>query len=88
MEFFVFLWILFGIATAVVANNKGHNIYTHFIGGLLLGPFGLIFALVQPKNQEKIDEKKVKTGKFKKCPKCAELIKVEANICRFCNHVF
>ena len=43
---FVIVWILFGIVTAVAASNKGRSGWGWFFIGVLLGPFGLILALV------------------------------------------
>lgn len=83
MEILV-IWILFGIASAVVASNKGRDGCGWFILGVLFGPFGLIFAFVVPKNQSAIESNALKNGTMKKCPYCAELIKDEAIVCRYC----
>ena len=40
----VFLWILTGFTTGVVASDKGHGFGSWTLVGLLLGPFGLIAA--------------------------------------------
>ena len=40
----LFLWILTGIVTGVVASDKGHGFGSWTLAGLLLGPFGLIAA--------------------------------------------
>ncbi|WP_320667390.1 hypothetical protein [Prochlorococcus sp. MIT 1307] len=37
-----FFWILTGIATGVVASDKGHGFGSWLFAGLLLGPLGLI----------------------------------------------
>lgn len=45
----LFLWLMFGVVSAVVAQNKGRNGCGWFAIGVLLGPFGFILALVASK---------------------------------------
>ncbi len=45
MEVFVALWIVAGIATAVIASNKGRNGVQWFVIGFILGVFGPLIAL-------------------------------------------
>ena len=40
----VFLWILTGVTTGIVASDKGHGFGSWTVAGLFLGPLGLIAA--------------------------------------------
>lgn len=44
----LFFGVLFGILSAVIASNKGQEPIPMFFAGLLLGPIGLIIAIILP----------------------------------------
>jgi len=82
---FVIIWFFLGLISAMIATSKGNSGCMWFGLGVLLGPIGIILALVTPKNEDKMESSAIDSGKSKKCPKCGELIKSEAIKCKHCN---
>lgn len=83
MEYLV-LWILCGVAGMIILQNKGRGGCAGFLLGLLLGPIGIVIALVMGRNSDKLENEAMGSGNVRRCPWCAELIRIEAIACKHC----
>jgi hypothetical protein len=78
------VWLICGILGAVICEQKGRSAYLGLFLGWLLGPIGVIICAVLSKEDRVLEERALRSGKMRKCPHCAELVKREAKVCRHC----
>src|SRR6266699_3456512 len=74
MEVAILIWIVCGIAAAVIASNRGANGCLWFGFGILFGPFGLVFSFA--------------AGSDRQCPSCRKNIHEKATRCPHCQADF
>ena len=76
------LWAGLAVLIGYYYKQKGLNSVLGFLLSLFASPLiaFIVGALLSPESRI--------FKKSKKCPRCAEFVKVEAKICRFCNYQF
>lgn len=77
------LAVFLGLIPAAIASNKGHNGFLWWLFGALLFIVALPLALILPRDTRELEARELRGG-ARRCPHCAELIRREAKVCRFC----
>jgi len=79
-------WVALCFVAGAIASIKGRSSVGFFFLSLFLSPLvGIITALIAKPDEKQVEESKIAEGNSKKCPFCAEIIKAEAKVCRYCS---
>ncbi len=76
--------VVLGLIPAAIARRKGRSFFGFWIYGALLFIVALPHALLAKPNVTALEAQQLSGGTRRKCPHCAEVIKLEARVCRFC----
>lgn len=84
MGYLLLIWLMCGVGASLVAVNKGRSAVGWFATGFLLGPVGFIVSLIVSADASGVEARALRSGDLQKCPHCAELVKADATLCRYC----
>lgn len=83
----IVIYIAASALTGIIASNKGRSGVSIFLLSLVFSPLiGLLTALIISANTREMDLKKINSREFRRCPFCAELVRPEAIVCRYCSN--
>ena len=84
MTALITVWVLCGLVAGAIGASRNVGFALHALIGFLFGPIGILTALLfKPTDEDKYRGQGDASG-LTKCPYCAELVKVEAKICKHC----
>jgi len=80
----VIILVLLGLIPAAIAQSKGRSFFAWWLYGATLFIVALPHALMMKTDTQAIEASRLESSDSRKCPFCAEIIKREAVVCRYC----
>jgi hypothetical protein len=81
---YVLLAVCLGTIPGFIAHSKGRSFVAWWLYGAALFIIALPHSLIIDADQQNLERQQLASGTSKKCPFCAEIIRAEARVCRFC----
>lgn len=75
---------LLGLVVGAIAQSKGRSFFGWWLYGALLFIVAIVHVLVLKPDVKGVEARALQGGDQRKCPHCAEVIKAEAKVCRYC----
>lgn len=75
------LWMASGVLCAVIASSRGRSTVGWLLLGALFGIFAIVGVIALP---TVTSDEAPPASTHKKCPFCAEFIRVDAKVCKHC----
>ena len=83
----IFFWIIFAMGVGFYASSKGRSGIGFFLLAIIFSPLiAFIIALLVSSNNQIVQQVVATSNSMKKCPRCAELVQLEAQVCKHCSN--
>ncbi len=77
-------WTGFAMWAAPVSWSRGQSALVGGVIGLFLGPIGVTICYLMSTDHEELDRRRLISRFFKRCPRCAEVVRAQALKCPHC----